>query len=256
MSSGGVCWEDSKETRSAEACGSEQGRVAWVCQQLECRAALMAQCIERQDHVGELGGSRGGRTLQVQAKKPNEHRRQDSPTAMIVAARAGDERAMEDLIREYQGRVASFVIAQNGEDHCEDLCQTIFVKMVLALPRLKAPELFEPWLFKIARNVCMDHHRGRMRWLRIFDSYQPWHDTVAQPDSAVNLDRIEAVNHAFAQLTPAQRRLLKLSLEQPRSQKELAKLAGIGTAALKLRLFRARERLRRILLRGKILDEA
>jgi RNA polymerase sigma factor (sigma-70 family) len=216
----------------------------------------MAQCIGRQGHWGEVDGSRGSGTLQVQAKKPGEYRRPGPPAATILAARAGEERAMEDLIREYQGRVASFVIAQNGDDHYEDLCQTIFVKMVLGLPRLKAPELFEPWLFKIARNVCMDHHRGRIRWLRIFDSYQPWHDTVAQPDSAVNTDRMEAVNHAFAQLTPSQRSLLKLSLERPRSQKELAKMAGIGTAALKLRLFRARERLRRILLRGKILDEA
>jgi RNA polymerase sigma-70 factor, ECF subfamily len=215
----------------------------------------MAQCIGRRGHWGDSGGVNGSRTLRVQAEKPNEHRRLAPAVAAILAAREGDERAMEDLIRQYQGRVASFVIAQSGEDHYEDLCQTIFVKMVLALRQLKAPEMFEPWLFRIARNVCMDHHRGRMRWLRIFDPYQPWHDTVAQPDAAPNADKMEALRGAFAQLTASQRRLLTLSLERPRSQKELAKVAGIGTAALKLRLFRARERLRRILLRGKILDE-
>jgi len=127
--------------------------------------------------------------------------------------------------------------------------------MVLGLRRLKSPELFEAWLFKIARNFCMDHHRGRMRWLRIFDPYQPWHDTIAQPEGALHQDRMEAVNRAFAQLSPSQRRLLRLSLERPRSHKELGKIAGIGTAALTLRLFRARERLRQILQRGKLLDE-
>ncbi|HKD65362.1 MAG TPA: sigma-70 family RNA polymerase sigma factor [Candidatus Binataceae bacterium] len=193
--------------------------------------------------------------LQVSRKRPSERWRTPQPTARILAARAGDERAMEELIREYQGRVASFVIAQNGEDHYEDLCQTIFVKMVLGLARLKSAEMFEPWLFRIARNVCMDHHRGRMRWLRIFDPYQPWHDTIAQADSDFKTERMDAVNHAFAQLSASQRRLLSLSLERPRSQKELARLTGISTAALKLRLFRARERLRQILLRGKILDE-
>ncbi len=192
---------------------------------------------------------------QVSTIRPNERRRSPPPLAIIAAARAGDERAMEALIREYQGRVAKFVIAQDGEGHYEDLCQTIFVKMVLGLPRLKAPEIFESWLFKIARNVCMDHHRGRMRWLRIFDPYQPWHDTVAQPDAAINQERMEAISHAFAKLSRSQRELLNLSLERRRSHKEMAKIAGIGTAALKLRLFRARERLRRILLRGKFLDE-
>jgi RNA polymerase sigma-70 factor (ECF subfamily) len=118
---------------------------------------------------------------QVLIGKHHERRRSPPPKGMITAARAGDERAMEELIREYQGRVAKFVIAQCGEDHYEDVCQTIFVKMVLGLPRLKSAEMFEPWLFKIARNACMDHLRRRMLWLRIFDSYQPWHETVAQP---------------------------------------------------------------------------
>jgi DNA-directed RNA polymerase specialized sigma24 family protein len=66
---------------------------------------------------------------------------------------------------------------------------------------------------------------------------------------------MEAITHAFAKLPRSQRDLVNLSLERRRSHKEMAKIAGIGTAALKLRLFRARERLRRILLRGKFLDE-
>lgn len=159
---------------------------------------------------------------------------------------------MEDLIREYQGRVAKFVIAQGGGSLYEDLCQTIFVKMVLGLPRLKSPEIFESWLFKIARNVCMDHHRGRMRWLRMFDPYQPWHDTIAESDSGINHERMEAITRAFAKLSRPQRELLNLSLEGRRSHREMAKIAGIGTAALKLRLFRARERLRRIVLKGEV----
>jgi DNA-directed RNA polymerase specialized sigma24 family protein len=57
-------------------------------------------------------------------------------------------------------------------------------------------------------------------------------------------------------LSRPQRQLLRLSLERPRSHKELAKITGISTAALKLRLFRLRERLRQILVRGKFLDEA
>lgn len=189
---------------------------------------------------------------QVRIAPPHERPRSPAPIDLVKAACAGGERAMEDLIREYQGRVAKFVIAQGGGSLYEDLCQTIFVKMVLGLPRLKSPEIFESWLFKIARNVCMDHHRGRMRWLRMFDPYQPWHDTIAESDSGINHERMEAITRAFAKLSRPQRELLNLSLEGRRSHKEMAKIAGIGTAALKLRLFRARERLRRIVLKGEV----
>src|SRR5579871_4782783 len=87
----------------------------------------------------------------------------------IHAGCGGDRRALETLIRNYQTRVAKFVMSETGDRaHCEDLCQAIFVKMVLALPKLRTRERFEPWLFQIARNVCRDHLRKRRGWRRLF----------------------------------------------------------------------------------------
>jgi len=84
----------------------------------------------------------------------------------IHRARAGDQRALEDLIREYQQPVAGFVarrIADRGA--IQDVCQNVFVKMVLSIRKLHSPEAFEPWLFRIAENACRDHQR-RERWRR------------------------------------------------------------------------------------------
>src|SRR3569623_2288821 len=90
---------------------------------------------------------------------------------------------MEQLIVLYQYRVARFVVGQTRDPaHCEDLCQTIFVKMVLALPKLRTPERFEPWLFQIARNVCRDHLRARTGWRRLFAAYDASHDAIASPE--------------------------------------------------------------------------
>src|SRR3569623_3659123 len=90
---------------------------------------------------------------------------------------------MEQLIVLYQYRVARFVVGQTRDPaHCEDLCQTIFVKMVLSLPRVRTPERFEPWLFQIARNVCRDLLRARSGWRRLFAAYDESHDAIPAPE--------------------------------------------------------------------------
>jgi RNA polymerase sigma-70 factor (ECF subfamily) len=149
--------------------------------------------------------------------------------------------------------VARFVIVQTGNDsHYEDLCQTIFVKMVLGLPRLRETARFEPWLFQIARNVCRDHQRARVGWRRLFVSYEPAHDHVAVSDTTpaprFGPDVIEL---GISRLPDTQRKLLELSLQETRSYEDLAGLSNSTVSAIKSRLFRARENLKRILLAGE-----
>ena len=168
--------------------------------------------------------------------------------AVLVARAAGGERrAAEQLISLYQQRVARFVIAQTGDEaHYEDLCQTIFVKMVLALPRLRARDRFEPWLFQIARNVCRDHLRARQGWRKLFVSYDAEHDTVAAPDAPRDVS--DAVQKSIERLPEPQRSLMRLSLEERRSYEDMARMSQSSVSALKSRLYRARENLRALIL--------
>ena len=173
-------------------------------------------------------------------------------TVLILRGRRGDRQAIEALIGRYQGRIARFVIAQTGDDaQFEDLCQTIFVKMVLGLPRLRAVERFESWLFQIARNACRDHRQKRRGWCRLFVPYETGHDAVAVPAPHAGDDRAEEISRGIARLPAAQRLLLRLSLERRRSYSELAQLSNCTVAAVKSRLHRARENLREILLMGE-----
>lgn len=156
------------------------------------------------------------------------------------------------LIKRYQERVARLVIAQTGNgSHYEDLCQTIFVKMVLALPRLKDASRFEPWLFQIARNVCRDHLRARSGWRRLFVSYEPAHEGVAVPQNPPLRFAVEVVEAGIERLPDAQRAVLELSLEAPRSYDDIAALSNATTTAIKSRLHRARENLKKLLLAGE-----
>jgi RNA polymerase sigma-70 factor (ECF subfamily) len=174
----------------------------------------------------------------------------------ILRARAGDERALEDLIREYQGPVARLVVSKTGAgEHYEDLCQAVFVKVVLSLPGLKSVESLEGWLFQIARNVCNDHLR-RLRWRRrLFQPLEEGQDAIAPEETAPVGLEAEAVQLAMGRLTAGQQSLLALSVERPRSYEELARLQKVSVPALKSRLFRARDRLRQLLRREAQSDD-
>jgi RNA polymerase sigma-70 factor (ECF subfamily) len=165
---------------------------------------------------------------------------------------SGDRQALTALIERYQGRVAKFVISQTGDhSHYEDLCQTIFVKMVMALPRLRETDRFEPWLFQIARNACRDHLRIRQGWRRLFVPYETANESVAAPEPPQSDGTDDKFDNGIEQLPAAQQHLLRLRLEQKSSYEELARLSNSSVSAVKSRLHRARENLRAILLTGE-----
>jgi len=169
--------------------------------------------------------------------------------ALIARAGSGERRAAEQLIGAYQQRVARFIVGQTGDEaHYEDLCQTVFVKMVLGLPRLREAERFEPWLFQIARNVCRDHLRAKLGWRRLFVAIAPAHEEVAALELPAESDKADRIAHRMAQLPKAQQNVLRLSLEG-RSYEEVAHLSQSSVSAVKSRLHRARENLRLLLAR-------
>ena len=87
-----------------------------------------------------------------------------APEDILAQARRGDLRALEALIRTYQVPVGRFVISLLGPDgDYLDVCQITFLQMMRGLPRLRDAEVFEPWLYRIARNACTDHLRRRRR---------------------------------------------------------------------------------------------
>ncbi len=162
---------------------------------------------------------------------------------LVRRAQKGEEAAQRELIISYQHRIAGFVYAiTNRSDSVEDLAQQIFIKMARALDRLQAPAQFESWLFRLARNTCIDHLR-RQKLRRIFLPFSAEHEDVPEPPGAVDTEELDALRHALAQLRPQDRALLAL-VQEGRSHAEIAETLSITVAAVKARLHRAREQLR------------
>src|SRR5437016_2018016 len=100
---------------------------------------------------------------------------------LVRRAQKGDEGAQRELIVSYQHRVAGFVYAMTGRsDYVEDLAQPVFIKMIRALDRLQAPAQFESWLFRLARNTCIDQLR-RQKLRRIFLPFGVEHENLPEP---------------------------------------------------------------------------
>ena len=165
-------------------------------------------------------------------------------TDLVRRAQQGDEAAQRSLIVDYQRRMAGFIYAIVGRsDAIEDLAQTVFIKMIRALDRLRDPAQFEPWLFRLARNTCIDHLR-RQRLRRIFMPFSAEHAEIPEPPGAVDAEELDALRHALSHLRPADRALVALA-QEGRSQAEMAQITGTSEVVIKARLHRARERLRK-----------
>lgn len=167
---------------------------------------------------------------------------------IVLLGRDGERQALKQLIECYQNRMASFVLSQTRDPNSvEDLCQTVFVKMVIGLPRLRDTGRFESWLFQIARNVCRDHLRASLGWRRYFVSYEAGHEQIAVPERPADEGNLD---QCVAQLSAGDRALLRLHLEEKKSYSELAQLSNTSVSAIKSRLYRARRELRGLLLAG------
>ncbi len=171
---------------------------------------------------------------------------------LILRARAGEDLALEELIAHYQQPIGRFVASQLGSfDDGLDVCQIIFVKMVRGLPSLKSPELFEAWLFRIARNVCADQARRYRRQKQTFVPLARAHvEAAAHPEPAPTAS-MDVMHVAVRELAAPQRQLLELSLEKPRTYEELAALTRSTVPSVRNRLFRARERLKQLVGLGR-----
>ncbi|GEM_PF-215831 len=187
--------------------------------------------------------------LRVSTPEADTDRPQLAIAGQIAAARSGNEHALEEVICHYQNRIAAYVVSMVGRNNADldDLCQVVFVKMALSLPKLSSVNAFEAWLFKIARNVCWDHlrrFRVRSRMVPLTRDHEAIPIEQAPEDSRLDPRVFDA---ALDRLSADQRRLVDLLREREYSYEELARLTRSSVRAVASRLFRARARLRRLL---------
>jgi RNA polymerase sigma-70 factor (ECF subfamily) len=181
-----------------------------------------------------------------------------SEAELIFAARHGDPASFEPLVRKYQPRV--FATARRyarRESEVEDIVQEVFIKAFQKLDGFRGQAPFEHWLMRLAVRTCYDFLRSHQRnretaFTELTEPETDWLDRFAvQPDNAseeADAAR-ELVNKVLSRLSPPSRLVITLLEIEEKSVKEIARITGWPAPLVKVRAFRARAQMRRILAR-------
>ena len=170
--------------------------------------------------------------------------------ALVAATLDGDDDAFAELVQRHKRRVFATASRFARDAHqLDDLCQEVFLRAFRHLAKFRRDAPFEHWLARITVTACYDflrrerRHRGQLSLDEMeFDT----RDISA--DAAVAAGRArELVQWAMAKLSPDERLILTLLELEERSVREIATLTGWSESTVKVRAFRARQSMKKIL---------
>ncbi len=175
---------------------------------------------------------------------------------LIATVLDGDTASFEPLIRKHQPRV--FATARRyarRESEVEDIVQEVFIKAFQKLKGFRGEAPFEHWLMRLAVRTCYDFLRGHQRnretaFSELTEPEADWLDRfVVQPDAAgESADAArQLVEKILSRLRPAARMVITLLEIERRPVKEIAAMTGWSVPLVKVRAFRARVEMRKIL---------
>lgn len=191
-----------------------------------------------------------------------------SDDELVARTQAGDDDAFRELVQRHARRVHSIVGAyvRSPADR-EDLSQEVFIKVYYALHSYRQGERFERWLAKIAVNACYDRLRAIRRrpellFTDMSEEQAAWLDAWsanAPPNNQDDLHQREAerelAERLLATLNAEDRMVLTMLETEGWSVQEIAEVTGWSKAKIKMRAFRARQKLRRSLQRLTVQHE-
>ncbi len=173
-----------------------------------------------------------------------------SDEQLVEATPTGDDQAFSELSRRHKGRVFGLAARFAGNSaELEDICQDVFVQIYFKLRQYRHDSPFEHWVLRITTHKCYDYLRRRRRTsgnVSIEAMLESGHEPSApqHPDPHPDL---EILHSALAQLSPKERLVITLLELEETSVREIAGLTGWSEGNVKVRAFRARTALRKLM---------
>lgn len=168
---------------------------------------------------------------------------------LVESAQHGDHPAFEELVR--RTHADTFALARrlvSDEDDARDVVQETYLRAFRSIKKFRGDAQFTTWLYRITAN-CASTHLGRRRRHRhdaldkevAVPDLHPDHDPALVADASLLRDRLES---AIAELPPRLRAVVVLRDIYDLNHAEIADELGISESAAKVRLHRARRKLR------------
>ena len=197
-------------------------------------------------------------------ENPDQKQQTDSETMLqdmeiIQQIVDGDANAFELLLRKYQAHVLKIVKKHIPPDHIDDVAHDVFLRAYQSLPKFKQSSPFQNWLSSIAVRTCCDFWRAQYRskempMSSLSEKHRHWlvsklsqQSSRSYQEEAEREHAREVLDWALNKLSAEERTVIELVYLEELSGKEAAKLLGWSVANVKIRSFRARKKMQKLL---------
>ena len=183
----------------------------------------------------------------------------DEDRNLIALCRKGDPLAFEELVRKYQQTVLNLAYHYIGyRNDIEDVAQKIFTKVYFSIEKFDIDRPFLPWLIRISINQCYDELR-KIRRQKVYVFSELSYEETRSVENLINRnaisqasDKVQHDMHALLyrildRLPDRQRSVIVMRDLEAVSYAEIAKIFKCTEQAARLKVFRARARLKKLL---------
>jgi RNA polymerase sigma factor (sigma-70 family) len=169
---------------------------------------------------------------------------------IISKVLSGDQQAYAGLVNRYQNYVFTLTLRMiKSREDAEEVAQDIFIKAYRSLPNFRGDSKFSTWLYTIVNTTCITFLRKKKLDVHSLDDEK--HFEVADNiDSGMRANQVEQksratmVSSAISLLNPDDAEVITLFYKAEQSLEEIAQVLGIEMNTAKVRLHRARTRLK------------
>ena len=187
------------------------------------------------------------------AKARVENRYTDE-ALLVQRVQARDEMAFREIVERYQSKVYSIIygILRNRND-AEDIAQQVFSKVYFSIGNFDSRSSLLTWIYKITVNECYDYLRKKRVRKLVYESDFSEEDSRRMENSEAVTSNGPAIDESLARRDLALKLLEKVSEEdrqlillkevEGHSVEELAQMTGMNENTIKVKLFRARQKL-------------
>jgi RNA polymerase sigma-70 factor (ECF subfamily) len=190
---------------------------------------------------------------EIRTKKSVDHRNTEE-AALVRRVQAKDEIAFQEIVERYQAKVFSIIygILRNHND-AEDIAQQVFAKIYFSIRNFDFRSSLLTWIYKITVNECYDYLRKKRVRKLVYESDFSEEDALrmentdqaVQPGRSIDTrlaDR-DLVTKLLSKVSAEDRMLILLKEVEGHSVEELAEMTGMNQNTVKVKLFRARQKL-------------
>jgi RNA polymerase sigma-70 factor (ECF subfamily) len=179
-----------------------------------------------------------------------------SDIELIEQTLAGNQAAYADLVKRHQRFVFTLAMRfAKGREDAEEIAQDCFIKAYRSLSSFQKQSKFSTWLYSIVYTTAMTFLRKKRVDTTSIDNEETYIQIESKPGSydrhdVENKSRSYYLNQAIAQLLPDDATIITMFYKGEQSLEEIAQVLGIEANTVKVKLFRARQRLKEKLERN------